>query len=197
MGLCLLPLAAGVLLLECRPQQARKLFAAALLCEGVAWAGFCFLVGWSVLSTGLTGLSLLLAGSGQFVAAFRSPRTYAVALGFATGAVLVIVAGPIGERAISRLDLPPEWLNPPPSPRSRGSSSSRTWPCSGLRSGRSARPGRPASEGGQSTELSRSGSAQKLSCVSSNTTVALCLRRTWSGCLCLRCWNPMPIRVRS
>ena len=42
----------------------------------------------------------------------------------------------------------------------RDSSSSRTWPCSGFRSGRSARPGGRASKGGRSTERSRSGSAQ-------------------------------------
>ena len=91
MGLSLLPaFVAGVLLLAHRPQQARKLFATAPFCKGVVWAVFCFLIGWSISPIGLTGLSLLLAGTGQFVAALRSPRTYAVALGFATAAVLVI-----------------------------------------------------------------------------------------------------------
>jgi hypothetical protein len=114
MGLSLLPaFAAGVLLLARRPQQALKLFATALLCEAVVWAAFCFLIGgWGILPIGLTGLSLLLAGSGQFVAALRSPRTYAVALGLAAGAVLVIVVGTsIGYRVLDRLNLPPEWLD--------------------------------------------------------------------------------------
>ena len=44
------------------------------------------------IALGFTGLSLLLAGTGQFVAALRSPRTYAVSLAFAVGAVVVIVA---------------------------------------------------------------------------------------------------------
>ena len=113
MALSVVPaLAALVLLLTHRPRQALRLFAAALLCEAVVWAAFCFLLGWFSLPIGLTGLSLLLAGSGQFVAALRSPRTYAVTLGLAAGAVLVIVAGTsIGYRVLDRLNLPPEWLN--------------------------------------------------------------------------------------
>jgi hypothetical protein len=113
MALSVVPaLAAVALLLTDRPRQARRLFAAALLCEAVVWAAFCFLLGWFSLPVGLTGLSLLLAGSGQFVGALRSPRTYAVTLGLAAGAVLVIAAGtPIGYRVLDRLNLPPEWLN--------------------------------------------------------------------------------------
>jgi hypothetical protein len=63
-------------------------------------------------------LSLLLAGSGQFVAALHNRRTYALALGFAIGAVLVIVAGPIGDRVLYRLNLSPQWLNRLPDWRS-------------------------------------------------------------------------------
>jgi hypothetical protein len=115
-GLFLLPaFAAGVLLLARRPQLALMLFAPALLCVAVAWAVFflSFLAsGYSaqfILPVVLMGLSLLLAGSGQFVAALRSPRTYAVVLGFATGAVLVIMAGPILSAGL--YNLTPKWLN--------------------------------------------------------------------------------------
>jgi hypothetical protein len=102
MGLSLLPaFAAGVLLLAHRPQLALKLFATALLFDAVVWAASCFIgVWWFSPELFLTSLSLLVAGSGQFVAALRSPRTYAVALGFATGAVLVIVAGPYEPRLL-------------------------------------------------------------------------------------------------
>jgi hypothetical protein len=107
-GLSLLPaFASAVLLLAGRPQQALRLFAAALLFEAVVWAAFCLLLSFgSSVPIGLTSLSLLLAGAGQFIAVLRSPRTYAVALGFAVAAVLVIVAGtPI----VYRLGLAPQW----------------------------------------------------------------------------------------
>jgi hypothetical protein len=113
MALSVVPaLAAVALLVSHRPRQALRLFAAALLCEAVVWAAFCFLLGRFRLPIVLTGLSLLLAGSGQFVAALRSPRTYAVTLGLAAGAVLVTMVGTsIGYRALDKLNLPPEWLN--------------------------------------------------------------------------------------
>ena len=113
MALSVVPaLAAVALLLTRRPRQALRLFAASLLCEAVVWAAFCFLLGWSSLPIGLTGLSLLVAGSGQFVAALRNPRTYAVTLGLAAAAVLVLVAGTsVGYRVLDRLNVPPEVLN--------------------------------------------------------------------------------------
>jgi len=102
-----------------RPQQARTLLAAALLGEAVVWAAFCFLLLPMVrhanadsildqlpIGLGLTGLSLLLAGSGQFVAALRGPRTWTPALGLAAGAVLVILAG-----TSCSIVLPEEWLD--------------------------------------------------------------------------------------
>ena len=108
MGLCLVPaLAALGFLLAGRPRQVLKLFATALLCEAMVWAAFCFL-----LLLIPTGLSLVLAGAGQFVAALRSPRTYAAALGFAAAAVAVIVAGtPMMWGVLVRLGLPPDWVN--------------------------------------------------------------------------------------
>jgi len=98
-------------------KQALRLFAAALLCEALVWAAFCIVLEWPHLRllNGLIALSLLLAGSGQFVAAVRSPRTYAVALGFAAGAVVVLVAGTsiqFGYGVLNRHDLAPEWLPP-------------------------------------------------------------------------------------
>jgi hypothetical protein len=120
----LLPaLAAAAFLLAGRSQPARALFAVALLGEAVVWAAFCFLL-LPVFSAeyartdrlldrlpiglGLTGLSLLLAGCGQFVAALRGPRRWAAALGLAAGAVLVILAGTSGRHV---LPLPEEWLD--------------------------------------------------------------------------------------
>jgi hypothetical protein len=113
MGLSLLPALAAIgFLLARRPQQALTLFATALLCEAVAWAAFCFLIFgmWDLRGMGLC-LILLLAGAGQFLAALRSPRTYAVALGFAAGAVVVRVAGTsIGYGVlVGWCNMPPEW----------------------------------------------------------------------------------------
>jgi hypothetical protein len=66
------------------------------LCAAISFAA-AIILDKSTLPTGLTGLSILVAGSAQFVAAFRSPRTYAVALALAVAAVLVIMAGtPMG-----------------------------------------------------------------------------------------------------
>jgi hypothetical protein len=108
-------LAATGSLLARRPHQALALFATALLCEAVLCAALCFLLLWTDwgfdlregLPVTLTGLNLLLAAAGQFVAALRGPRTYAIALAFAVGAVLVILAG---TQVSYWLHLPPAWL---------------------------------------------------------------------------------------
>ncbi len=111
MGLSVVPALAAIgFLLARRPHQALTLFATALLSEAISCAAFCFLM-FSLTST-LWGLSLLLAGAGQFVAALRSPRTYALASAFAVGAVVFIVAGtPMGFGVLHRVNLPPDWLN--------------------------------------------------------------------------------------
>src|SRR5262249_47865618 len=89
-------LAALAFLLARRPCQALTLFATALLCEATLGAALYFVltaVEPDVPPIVLTGLSLLLAGAGQFVAALRTPRTYAVTLPFAVAAGVVVVVG--------------------------------------------------------------------------------------------------------
>jgi hypothetical protein len=96
----LLAVVAGGLLFGGQPQQARKLFAAAFLGMAVAaalmatavWSGDDFR-GWRALIL-LLILGLLLAGTGQFVAAFRNPRIYAAALGTAASS-LTFAAAPL------------------------------------------------------------------------------------------------------
>jgi hypothetical protein len=121
MGLAVVPALAAVgLWLAGRTYPARVLFATALLCEAILWAASCFLILWvdlpsdlwRGLAVALTGLSLLLAGAGQFVAALRSPRTFAVALAFAAGAVAVIVVGtPLRYHVRDWVDVPLAWLD--------------------------------------------------------------------------------------
>jgi hypothetical protein len=54
----------------------------------------------------------ILASAGQFVAALRSPRTFAVALAFAVGAVVVIVVGtPIRYQILDWVNVPLAWLD--------------------------------------------------------------------------------------
>jgi hypothetical protein len=121
MGLAVVPALVAVgLLLGRRPHQARTVFATALLCEAVLCAALCFLLLWTDwrfdlrrgLPVGLMGLSLLLAGAGQFVAALRGPRPFAVALAFAVGAAAVIVAGtPVRFHILDWVDVPLAWLD--------------------------------------------------------------------------------------
>jgi hypothetical protein len=82
-------------------KAARILFAAGLLCLAVATAAVSLSgveeperIGgeFGVLMIVMSGLSLLIAGVGQFVAAFRSPRTYAAALGCALLATVFMAA---------------------------------------------------------------------------------------------------------
>jgi hypothetical protein len=89
-------LAALAFLLARRPRRALTWFSTALLCEAILGAALYFIliaVEPDLPPIVLTGLSLLLAGAGQFVAALRTPRTYAVALPFAVAAVVVVVVG--------------------------------------------------------------------------------------------------------
>jgi hypothetical protein len=89
-------LAALGFLLARRPRQALILFSTALLCEAILGAALYLVliaVEPDLPPIVLTGLSLFLAGAGQFVAALRTPGTYAVALPFAVAAVVVIVVG--------------------------------------------------------------------------------------------------------
>jgi uncharacterized membrane protein YkgB len=51
-----------------------------------------------------------------------------------------------------------------------GRSSSRTWPCSGFRSGRSARPGRPASEGSDRWRCAPTAVPCRRECVTGSTS---------------------------
>jgi hypothetical protein len=54
----------------------------------------------------LAALTLLLAGAGQFAAAFRSPSTYGAALAFAAGSILYMAAGGPGETHVVHWELP-------------------------------------------------------------------------------------------
>jgi hypothetical protein len=119
MGLVPALVAAGFALAG-RPHQARVLLATALLCEAIVWAAFFFLIlsadlrfpGRERLAAALTGLSLLLAGAAQFVAALRGPRNFVVVLAFAAGAVAVIVAEtPLGYYILRWADVPQAWLD--------------------------------------------------------------------------------------
>jgi hypothetical protein len=80
---------------------ARILFAAGLACAagiaGVALLSFHqedFRDEASVPMIALTALSFLLAGTGQLVAAIRSPRTYGAAFGCAAASIVIVVAFP-------------------------------------------------------------------------------------------------------
>ena len=104
-----------------RPYPARVLLATALLCEAIVWAAVFFLLARGAdlrhgnnakLAFALMGLSLLIAGAAQFVAALRGPRTFAVALAFAAGAVAFIVADtPLGYYILRWVDVPQAWLD--------------------------------------------------------------------------------------
>ena len=97
-------------LLARRPRPALILFSITLLCEAILGAAFYCVVSLKFdLPTALAGASLLLAGVGQFIAALRGPRTYAVALPFGVSAVLVIV---VGVRSAEHSGLP-GWTGPP------------------------------------------------------------------------------------
>src|SRR5262245_45411818 len=101
MGLGFLPVLAAVgFRLTGRSDAARILFASGLLCEAIVGAGFCFLAIsdlradiWKAFAVALGGMSLLLAGAGQFVAARRGPHVFAVSWALAVGSVLVVIAG--------------------------------------------------------------------------------------------------------
>jgi hypothetical protein len=94
----LLAVVAGGLLFTGRPEQARKSFSAAILGLAVAAAfmtpavqpGDVMRRWWGPIL--LLVLSLLLAGTGQFLAAFRGPRTYAASLGCAAGSMAFAAA---------------------------------------------------------------------------------------------------------
>jgi hypothetical protein len=96
-------LVALVLLTACLIKAALILFAAGLLCATViaAVATLTFLgkesheYHFSTMIV-LTALALLLAGAGQFVAALRSPRTYAAALACAAGSIVLLAAPLLG-----------------------------------------------------------------------------------------------------
>jgi hypothetical protein len=89
-------LAALAFLLARRPRHALTWFSTALLCEASLGAAlYVILIAEEpdLPPIVLTGLSLVVAGAGQFVAALRTPRAYAFALPFAVAAVAVVVVG--------------------------------------------------------------------------------------------------------
>ena len=105
-------LEALALLLARRPRQALTWFSTTLLCEALLGAALYLVliaVEPDLPPIVLTGLSLLVAGAGQFVAALRTPRTYAVALPFAVAAVVVVVVG-IPSVGLSHV---PDWRSLP------------------------------------------------------------------------------------
>ncbi len=104
-------LALGLLLARLY-QAARLLFASGLLVAALiaAVAALSFLEREcdreGEILIGVTALSLLLAGVGQFVAALRSPRLYPVALGFAASSLGYTVLAVLGGSDALRWTLP-------------------------------------------------------------------------------------------
>src|SRR5262249_55490039 len=102
-------------LLAGRPKQAAKSFAPVPLIWAVSVPLFGTVFGERFnknppLPTLLFVLILLLAGAGQFIAAFRGPRTYAVALGCAVVSIALLVKsvlfGSFPENSTVALSLP-------------------------------------------------------------------------------------------
>jgi hypothetical protein len=106
-------LVALMLLVARKSMAARFLFAAGMLLATVivAIAALSFLQReYSPEGNGplivLAALTLLLAGTGQFVAAFRSPSTYGAALAFAAGSILYVAASGPGDIHVVHWELP-------------------------------------------------------------------------------------------